>query len=371
MRCLGRSTLVAIALFCVNGENGASLVAGEPPSPVIASRSDQPPRKVVVGTTIFHPSRPYPGRAARVRQLEALVDSMAAKAERQYPGEGLDLAVLTESALTSTAGKATERATTLDSELTEALGDLARKHKTYLVAPLDLHETRDGATIQSNAAVLFDREGRVAGIYRKAHPVAVVGTDELESGITPGREFPVFDCDFGKLGIQICWDMQFDDGWEALARGGAELVVWPTASPAKTMPASRAVRNRFYVVSSTWRDNATIYEPTGLVAARIQSPESVLVHRVDLSYAVLGWSAFLKNGEALREKFGDRVDFHYEPAEDVGLFWSNDPNMTIGAMVRSIGGEELDRQVERNKRLHENAGKRGEATATSPGLKSP
>jgi hypothetical protein len=36
----------------------------------------------------------------------------------------------------------------------------------------------------------------------------------------------------------------------------------------------------------------------------------------------------------------------------MGLFWSNDPGMSIGAMVRAIGGEELDLQVERNRRLH-------------------
>jgi len=40
----------------------------------------------------------------------------------------------------------------------------------------------------------------------------------------------------------------------------------------------------------------------------------------------------------------------------MGLFWSNDPVTTIGAMIRSIGGEELDRQVERNGRLQVTAG---------------
>lgn len=353
-----RCTPLLIAALCAFCVDWRTVEADEPTSVVVESRSDRLPRKVVIGTTIFHPGGPYSGRAGRLERVAGLVDEMARQAEQKYPGEGLDLAVLTESALTKTSGSATERSTTLDDELTEALGALARKHRTYLVAPMDLSETRDGVAIHSNVAVLIDRQGKVAGIYRKAHPVAVVGTDTLESGITPGREFPVFDCDFGKLGIQICWDMQFDDGWEALAKGGAELVVWPTASPAKTMPAARAVSNRFYLVSSTWRDNATVYEPTGMIAARVGPPESVLVHRVDLSFAVLGWSSFLNNGEALRKKYGDRVDFHYDPSEDVGLFWSNDSKMTIGAMVRSIGGEDLDRQVERNQRLHEAAGKR-------------
>ena len=52
---------------------------------------------------------------------------------------------------------------------------------------------------------------------------------------------------------------------------------------------------------------------------------------------------------------GERVGFHYEPREDTGLFWSNDPATTIGVMVRSIGGEEIDAQVERNRRLQDAA----------------
>ena len=79
------------------------------------------------------------------------------------------------------------------------------------------------------------------------------------------------------------------------------------------------------------------------------------MHEIDLSYAILGWSSFLENGEALNRKYADRVGFHYEAREDVGLFWSNDPRTTIGTMVRSIGGEEIDEQVERNRRLHERA----------------
>ena len=98
-------------------------------------------------------------------------------------------------------------------------------------------EESTGGGYTSNAAVLFDRKGEVAGIYRKAHPVAYVNSDELEGGITPGAEYPVFDCDFGRLGVQICWDMQFQEGWDALAKKGAELVAWPTASPATVLPA--------------------------------------------------------------------------------------------------------------------------------------
>jgi hypothetical protein len=121
------------------------------------------------------------------------------------------------------------------------------------------------------------------------------------------------------------------------------------------LPAARASRHRYFIVSSCWRNNSTVYEPTGLVAARVETPGKALVHPIDLSYAVLGWSAHLQDGQAFRDKYGDRVGFHYEPREDLGLFWSNDPQTTIGEMIRSLRLEEIDPQIERNRRIQDAA----------------
>ena len=213
--------------------------AGEERDPVAAARpAERPPRKVIIGTVIFGPYGSYPGLEERLKVLGDLIDRMARQAAEQYPGRRLDLAILPETTVTATAGPVSERAVRLDGKVRENFAALARKHKTYIVASMDLAEDGPEGTSYANAAVLFDRRGEVAGIYRKAHPVAVLGTDELEGGITPGREFPVFDCDFGRLGIQICWDVQFEDGWAALAAKGAEVVAWPSASPATAQPAA-------------------------------------------------------------------------------------------------------------------------------------
>jgi predicted amidohydrolase len=339
-------------MVCLTGSMKVEQSRAAPPGGQV-SKAGKPPRKVVVGTVIFGPYGKYPGLDERLRVLGDLVDAMARQAAGKYPDHGLDLAILPETTVTSTSGPASARAIRLDGPVQEFFGALARKHSTYIVAPMDLAEDGPPGTIYSNAAVLFNRKGEVAGIYRKAHPVAVPGTDELERGIKPGREYPVFDCDFGKLGIQICWDIQFDSGWAILAEKGAEIVAWPTQSPSTAQPASRAAHHRYYVVSSTWREDATVFEPTGLVAAQVEAQGNVLVHQLDLSFAVLGWSAPLKNGKALTEKFGQRVGYHYLPREDLGLFWSNDPRTTIGTMIGSLGLEELDAQVARNRQLQD------------------
>ncbi len=347
--------LIALAAYPVVETTSRAQQTTDQSSPSSKSKDDHPPRKVVVGTIIYGPYGKYPGLDDRLKVLSGLIDAMAEDTKKAYPGRGLDLGVLPEMIVTNTNGPASQRAIPLRGPVLETFGTLARRHKTYLVVPLEIVEDGSSGTIYSNAAVLLGRRGEVAGVYRKVHPVAMVNHDDLETGITPGSEFPVFDCDFGKLGIQICWDIVFDDGWQALADKGAEIVVWPSASPATALPAARAGRHRYFVVSSCWRNNATIYEPTGLVAARVESPEKPLVHQIDLSYAVLGWSAHLREGKAFRDAYGDRAGYHYEPQEDLGLFWSNDPRTTIGDMVRALKLEDIDDQVARNRRLQDAA----------------
>jgi predicted amidohydrolase len=322
-------------------------------------RSDAPPRKVVVGTAMYAMWGEYPGVDKRLAELGDLIDEMARKASQQYPGSKLDLAVLPEDAICGGRnGSATERSVPLEGSVLEKMAAKARQHGTYIVVPLFMVEDQQKG-LCTNAAALLDRTGKVVGIYRKVHPVAARSATVLEDGVAPGKEFPVFECDFGRLGIQICFDMEFDDGWEALAQKGAEIVVWPSQSPQTIRPAVYAMQHRYYVVSSTWRNNASIFEPTGMIAAQIVPPERVLVHRLDLTYMLLPWQPELRNGAAMREKYGDKVGYHYSEAEDRGLFWSNDPQLPIGRIVRDLGLEPFDETIERNHKLQDAI--RGEA----------
>src|SRR2546427_11478491 len=320
----------------------------------VKTTSDSPPRKVIVGTVMQSFWGQYPGLHNRLDQLAGIVDQMAAEAKRKY-SRGLDLAVLPETAITGEAeNDALAHAVPFDGPVREVFTRKAREHGCYIVVPTYLLDSKEKKRC-SNAAILVGRKGEVLGTYRKVHLVVSLERGTMEGGSTPGDELPVFDCDFGKLGIQICYDMEFADGWTELARKGAELIAWPTQSPQTSQPAFRAREHRCYIVSSTWRHNASIFEPTGKIAAQIKPPQSVLVHELDLSYALLPWSSKLRNGEALRQAYGDRVGFHYYEDEDCGIFWSNDHKMTIGEMVRAIGVLELEDEMARVREFYRKA----------------
>jgi predicted amidohydrolase len=314
----------------------------------------------------------HPGLQKRLEELTVLVDRMQAKAQEQY-ARGLDLAVLPELALTG-EGQATGDVADWSYPLAGAVNDTfareAHQCHCYIVLPTYLRE--DPPVKQcSNAAILFGRSGEVVGIYRKVHLVVNKNTGSMEHGAVPGKEEPVFQCDFGKLGIQICYDMDFDNGWAELARQGAELVAWPTQSPKTSQPAARARQNHYYIVSSTWRNNASIFEPTGKIVSQIKwsaqektvetgtlvaPTDNILVQELDLSYAVLGWSPALKNGEGLKKLYGDKVGYRYYEDDDCGLFWSNDPQMTIRQMLRSLDLLEQQEEYQHAEQVYHQAG---------------
>ena len=246
------------------------------------------------------------------------------------------------------------RSVPLAGAVQETFARKAREHRCYIVVPMYLLEDKEKRLV-SNAGVLFGRNGEVVGVYRKLHLAVPAGSDSMEGGVTPGKEMPVFQCDFGKLGIQICFDMSYDYGWKELARQGAELVAWPTQSPQTSQPAFRAMQDRYYIVSSTWRDNASMFEPTGKITAQVEEPAQILVQELDLSYALVPWSRRLGNGEALRKRYGEKVGFRYYQEEDLGIFWSNDPGVPIGRMVQSIGVTELETELPRIQRLYRRA----------------
>jgi predicted amidohydrolase len=293
------------------------------------------PRKVVVGTTMLNMFGEYPGLEKRLEELGGLIDRMVEQAAGRHKGARLDLAALPEYSVSGGMdGPAATVSVPVAGPVQDVIGGRARKHSCYVALPLMLAEDQE-AGIYSNAAVLFDRRGEVLGIYRKVHAVPGPGPEELEGGAIAGRDFPVFECDFGRVGMQICYDMAFDAGWEVLGRKKAEIVVWPTQWPGQINPAARALRHGYYILTSTWRNNASLIDPTGHVIRETRA-DGVFVEEIDLEYAILHWQRKLEEGKLFDERYGDRAGYRYDPAEDTGIFWSNDPQTPIAEMVRVL-----------------------------------
>jgi predicted amidohydrolase len=214
----------------------------------------------------------------RARNTHSVAESVAkfveaAKANVQHS----DLLVLPESLSTSGNGLGyVAAAEPIPGPSTEALGQLARDLNSYVVAGL---MEREGASAY-NTAVLIDRHGVLVGKYRKVY----LPREEVEGGLTPGQSYPVFDTDFGRLGLMICWDVQYADPARALALGGAELIALPIAGGSVTLGHARAIENHLFVISSGYDYPTEIVDPDGKTVATAPEKPGVATADIDLNH---------------------------------------------------------------------------------------
>ena len=234
------------------------------------------PRKVKIGTVYLRPkdSTPEKNLALWIEQVDA-----AGKL-------GLDVVCLSEAILqVGTPASLDEVAKPIPGPDTERLGAAAKRNRLWVVAGL---AERDGPRVY-NTAVLLDREGRLAGKYRKVH----LPREEWTKGVTPGGEYPVFKTDFGTVAIQICYDWFFPEAAEIFALQGAEVLfapTWGTTFPdqdgraeGETVFRVRARDGGLYLVPSVYDGQSMVIDPMGRILAANKGKEGVFWAEVDLA----------------------------------------------------------------------------------------
>jgi beta-ureidopropionase len=116
-----------------------------------------------------------------------------------------------------------------DGPTVKLMQERAKKHRMVIVAPL-YEEAMTG--VYYNTAAVIDADGSYLGKYRKTHIPQVAGFFE-KFFFKPGNSgWPVFQTAYCKLGVYICYDRHFPEGWRALALNGAEYIVNPSATVA-------------------------------------------------------------------------------------------------------------------------------------------
>lgn len=164
---------------------------------------------------------------------------------------------------------------------TAYLGQLSKEYNMYIVA--GIYE-REGPVVY-NTSVLIGRDGRLVGKYRKI----ALPREEIDGGITPGNEFPVFDTDFGRIGMMICWDVFFPEVARQIALKGAEIIFMPIWGGDLTLAKARAIENQIYLVSSTYDMKTGVFDKTGNLIVEGTEDSPVAIVDIDLNQRELWW----------------------------------------------------------------------------------
>lgn len=177
--------------------------------------------------------------------------------------------------------------------VTEKYGEKARQYNMYIVA--GVAELVNG--LQYNVAVLIDRHGKVIGKYRKTH----LAPGE-PAKMSPGDSYPVFETDFGKVGMIICWDAEFPEPARILALKGAEIIFIPNwglgdnAELGDVVARARAYDNQVFVVSSSVDWRCCVVDPMGKILAEVESGKSISTVDINLDRKrFLKWAGDFKS----------------------------------------------------------------------------
>lgn len=247
-------------------------------SDVSVSKTDPPAaRKVRLATVHYMPH----GKSRR-ENCEEFAPHIAEAARQKA-----DLVVLGETVPTARLKQnPVELAEPVPGPSTDYFGGLAATHKLHIA--LSLYE-RAGHLVY-NTAVLLGPDGKLIGKYRKV----CLPHGEVEKGIAPGHDYPVFDTAFGKVGLMVCYDGFFPEVARELSNRGAEVIAWPVWGCDPLLARARACENHVYLVSSTFTEAekdwmiSAVFDRAGTPIAKAGKWGTVAVAEVDLAQPFVG-----------------------------------------------------------------------------------
>ena len=269
-----------------------------------------------------------------LEQIAKIVDSEGAK--------GTDIIAMPETMLT----QSDQTLETIKGKTTTTLAALAKKHSTYIVFGMD-HKDGDRRV---NSSVLLDRQGNVAAVYDKIYPYW--GEFDLKPKVIPGAKAVVHQTDFGRLGLAICFDVNFPNVWQSLADEDAELVIWISAYSSGTSLQAHAINHHFYIVSSTYHRDCQVYDITG---ERIldEKSDDVNISRVtlDLDRAIYHNNFNTEKRDKLLQEHPDDIFQEKSlPREEWFVLTPKRPGVSARGLAQEYGMEELRDYLDRSRR---------------------
>jgi len=328
-----RLALLGYLLFCVPNAMGGEQKTTESVSPESTQPSTQPMRTIkrpgIVKIATIGSLPPFAGADATLDEIVGHVIGHWKGRFAQVLPDRPDLIVVPEYC-DRTSGLTGKRLF----EYYEARGDrvqdffaeVAKKNRCYITYPA-VRKQEDGTW--RNSISLLDRTGAVAGVYRKNHPT--IG--EIEQGILPESEAPMIECDFGRVALVICFDLNFDALRLKYVKAKPDLLVFCSMYHGGLMQSYWAYSCRSHFVGAIERKcDSEIYNPLGKLVASNTNYFDFAVATVNLDCELAHLDC---NGDRLKS-----LKKRYGPAVTI-----TDPGQ-LGAVLitsshESIGAEEM------------------------------
>ena len=162
----------------------------------------------------------------------------------------------------------------------------------------------------------------------------------------------MYQTDFGRVGMAICFDANFPEVWKHLADQGAELVIWPSAYSAGTTLKAHALNNQFYVVSSTGKCDCIVYDITG-EEILYEKSDDINISRIilDLDRGIYHQDFNIQKRSKLLKGHGkDVMQEKWMEREGWFVLKAKRPGVSARELAKQHGLEELRDYIDRSRR---------------------
>lgn len=225
--------------------------------------------------------------------------------------------------------------------LTNMVAEWAKEHNCYALCPI---RTKAG-DLEHNSSILIDRKGEVIGQYDKIH----LTEGEIDGGLSPAvnPDPPVFETDFGTIGMQICFDINWPSTWTRLKEKGAEIVFFSSAYPALRQIIAHAWRNQYYVVSSTKGGVSAIIDISGEILGKAGSYSPWVEASLPLGKQLFEIDYHVKKMRDIEMKYGPKVEVQWFHEMDWVTLASLDPDLTVEDIIKEFELTPYQQYIER------------------------
>jgi len=245
-----------------------------------------------------------------------------------------DLIILPEVCDLSLAGD--EYLRVRKNQVREFFASVARNNHCYIAYGT---KRQDDDGLWWNSCIMLDRNGGIAGIYDKNYPT--IG--EMEGGIKAGKVAPLIQCDFGKVAVAICFDLNFNELRDHYVEEKPDLIIFSSMYHGGLVQATWAYACRSYFVGSVYKGNPSeIRNPVGDVVATSTNYFDYAIDRINLDVKLVHLDYNWEKLAALKKKYGTAVSISDPGQVGAVMVASEDKNITTDQMIREFDIELLD-----------------------------
>ncbi len=226
-------------------------------------------------------------------------------------------------------------------QVLDYFASVAKSNHCYIAFGMK-REEKEG--LWRNSCVVLDRKGGIAGIYNKNFPTI----KEMESGIKACNDSPLITCDFGRVAIAICYDLNFDELRLKYVNEKPDLIIFSSMYHGGVEQNNWAYSCRAYFVASVYRQTPSeIRNPMGDVVASSTNYFDFAVARINLDCALVHLDYNWEKLTALKAKYGPDVTISDPGKLASVLITSLESKITVDQMIREFGIERLDDYLNR------------------------